>query len=217
MTRRSLVLVAALGLLMAAWARPAQAHITLAGDQPAERALFQRWINGVRAPSPNLVVDLHEGWCPFNGETSTCVSDEHGWEAWLPDIVDIPGEYGPPTLWWHLDFLQEMGHVYDFGGPHTGYRQEEYRRIFDRIFGYEEGFLAWVGGGSIWNALNRTQEKFAMYYAYCGYGMSFREVQEQIDTADKVTEGERGFAGFGVNPDGWEYREVCKLIHHLPK
>jgi hypothetical protein len=170
---------------------------------------MQRWADGVRAPTSNMTVYLGSGFCPYF-EGRTCVAVNEGplttaylgnhhvrWEIWMPEIGD---SYGPPSEWWHLDFLQELGHVYDFAGRHS----DSYRRVFDRIFGYEQGFLAWIGASNPWAALNEIQEKFAMYYAYCGAGLSFRE------------ERQSAFRGFGVDPEAREYAQACRLIEHLP-
>jgi hypothetical protein len=207
--RPALITLAALvsSLVLAA---PADAHVTFAGDSSAQRALFQSWADSAKVPSPTLTVHLHEGYCPFEGnESSTCaaIPDAHNWEIWIPDIVDTEGAYGPPTLWWHLDFLQELAQVYDY----TTLTPKRFRRPFDRIFNYGEGFKEWIVG------LNETGEKFAMYYAYCGLGLSYAQVQQQIAYSESTTAPERGFAGFGANPTSGEYRQVCRLMVRLPR
>lgn len=115
-------------------------------------------------------------------------------------MPEVGGEYGPASEWWHLDFLQELGHVYDFAGR----QRHAYRAAFDRIFGYQPGFLAWIGVSGPWQALNEIQEKFAMYYAYCGAGLRFPEQQKSA------------FRGFGVEPGAREYAQACRLITNLP-
>lgn len=207
--RLALILLCVPNALASAPASEAQAHLTLIGHTPASNALFQRWAGGVRAPTPNMTVYLGTGFCSYF-EGRACVAVNEGplttaylgnhhvrWEIWMPEIG---GEYGPQSEWWHLDFLQELGHVYDFAGRHS----HSYRKVFDRIFNYEQGFLAWVGLSNPWQALNDIQEKFAMYYAYCGAGMSFAE------------ERASSFHGFGVDPGAHEYGEACRLIVHLP-
>jgi hypothetical protein len=190
-------------------AEQAHARLILVGHTPASNALFQRWADEVHAPTPSISVYLASGFCPyFKGRTCVAVDKRRlntldlgnhrvRWEIWMPEVG---GEYGPPSQWWHLDFLQELGHVYDFAGRQS----HSYRAAFDRIFGYEQGFLAWIGASNPWQALNDIQEKFAMYYSYCGAGLSFRQ------------ENNSSFAGFGVEPDAREYAQACRLVAHLP-
>jgi hypothetical protein len=196
-------------LLWAHSAEQAHARVVLVGHTPASNALLQRWADEVRARTPSMTVYLGSGFCPYS-KGRTCVAvggrrlstldlgNHHvRWEIWMPELG---GEYGPPSEWWHLDFLQELGHVYDFAGRQS----HTYRAAFDRIFDYQGGFLAWIGASSAWQALNDIQEKFAMYYAYCGAGLGFREQQRSA------------FRGFGVEPDAREYAQACRLIRNLP-
>jgi hypothetical protein len=207
--RLALTSLCACLLLAMLGAAQARARVTLVGHTPGSNALLQRWADQVHAPTPNITVSLGTGFCPYV-EGRTCVAVDRKrlsmpdlgnanvrWEIWMPEIG---GEYGPPSEWWHLDFLQELGHVYDFAGRHS----HSYRATFDRMFDYEQGFLAWIGASNPWQALNDIQEKFAMYYAYCGDGLSFRQQQRST------------FWGFGVTPDAREYAQACHLIANLP-
>jgi hypothetical protein len=207
--RRAVIGLCTCVLLVSNGAAQAQAHLTLVGHTAASNALFQRWADEVHAPTPGITVYLGNGFCPyFEGRTCVAVNERRlntldlgnhhvRWEIWMPEIG---GEYGPPSEWWHLDFLQELGHVYDFAGRHS----HTYRTLFDRIFAYEQGFLAWIGASNPWQALNDIQEKFAMYYSYCGAGLGFREEEKS------------SFRGFGVEPNATEYAQACRLITHLP-
>jgi hypothetical protein len=206
--RRALIALGCM-MLMALASSEAHARVVLVGHTPASNTVFQRWADEVHAPTPNITLYLRTGFCPyFEGRTCVAVNasrlntadlgNHHvRWEIWVPEIG---GDYGPPSEWWHLDFLQELGHVYDFAGRHS----HSYRTAFDRIFDYEQGFRAWIGVSNPWAALNDIQEKFAMYYAYCGAGLSYHG------------EDASSFRGFGVEPGASEYARACQLIARLP-
>jgi hypothetical protein len=104
--------------------------------------------------------------------------------------------------WWHLNLLNELGHVYDF----VVGTMDHHRSAFSRIYGYPPQWWWPVNTGA---ALNTEWEKWSMAYAFCGYGMNFGEAQALFEDGG-------GYSDFGFAPPAHEYEATCWLIDHLP-
>jgi len=198
----------------------AAAHITLYGSPGPEQEQLQAWANTSRAPTPNVGVRLYEGNCEEGrpeghspepregegGELQTCaaLTTPGATPTARNQAIYIPHMAWHPQMaawWWHLNLLNEPGHVYDYV---IGDR-DHHRERFAAIYGYDPA--AWFPV-NMWAAMNSEYEKWSMAYAFCGYGMTYAEAHVLIASEQ--------YSGFGFDPGASEYRRTCTLVDRLP-
>jgi hypothetical protein len=220
MTVRSAPLLAVvLALVLPA---AASARAVLYGSPGPEQAQLQQWLDESHAPEPTIAVRLYEGNCEEGqpggeaaeeteeqerqsghaGPIQTCAAftAEGRTPTSTNEAVYIPHmSWHPqyPAWWWHLNLLNEFGHIYDAVEKDHGH----YREAFSRIYGYNP---KWWWPVNAWAAINTEWEKWSMAYAFCGYGMDYAEARTLI------ADGE--YSGFGFNPAPPEYAATCRLI-----
>ena len=219
------LICSALLLTLGGQAAVAEAHTTLYGSPGPEQQQLQAWLDSSHAATPNVPVRLYEGNCEEDqpedetpvevdenpadygpGQTApsagvqTCAAftPGGGYAIYIPHMAQHP-QYA--AWWWHLNLLNETGHIYD---EYVGGR-DHHRRAFSAIYGYDP---KWWWPVNPWAALNEEWEKWSMGYAFCGYGMTYGEAHALVESGE--------YTGFGFNPGPTEYRRTCYLMTHLP-
>ncbi len=217
-------LAAVLAVLVSlALSSTAGAHAYLYGSPGAEQEQLQQWINTSRAPTPTIWVRLYEGNCNEGrpegspaerreepGEEASTVqtcasftSEDEAEPTARNEAVYIPHMDWHPQYeawWWHLNLLNEFGHVYD---EVIGDR-DRHREAFSAIYGYDP---KWWWPINAFAAINTEWEKWSMAFAFCGYGMTYAEADALIES--------REYSGFGFSPAPQEYARTCRLIGSL--
>lgn len=201
----------------------AQAATYLYGSPGDEQEQLQAWIDTAHVPTPNVRVRLYEGNCEegrpgsqFPPERNDTAPEQEGQEASTIQtcMAFVPGEpdayaifiphmaWHPqyPAWWWHLNLLNELGHVYDYVVGDRDHHREKFAGIFG--FRAREWFPL-----TAWGALNMAWEKWSMAYAFCASGTPFTTAHQRVVTEE--------YAGFGYDPGEKEYSRVCELMARM--
>jgi len=104
----------------------------------------------------------------------------------------------------YLNFLHELGHVYDFTQPRHPYRVRFLRIMRLPLAGSAAELTrrmrpaGWMQAG-----LAQPDELFAMAYSYCAAALDFPTVKAIIHGV---------YWGYGYNPTRWQYNATCRLL-----
>lgn len=221
MKRISLSL-AVLAVLASLAAPAANAQVTLYGSPGPEQVQLQAWIDASHVPTPNIAVRLYEGNCEEGrpeGQPADRLESPGAEAATVQTCAAFTGEGSHPSAtneaiyiahmawhpqypawWWHLNLLNELGHVYDIVVGDRDHHRERFSAIFD----YNP---RWWWPVNAFAAINAEWEKWSMAYAFCGYGASYANAHGLIVSGE--------YAAFGFAPGLREYTRTCRLLRSL--
>jgi hypothetical protein len=200
----------------------AWAQTVLYGDPGPEQEQLQAWIDSSHVATPSVPVRLYRGNCEQDrsggfpaervevegaeaSDVQTCAAltspnatpDSANEAVYFPHMSWHP-QY--PARWWHLNLLNELGHVYD---EVIGDR-DRHRERFAAIFDYSAKEWWPVNAAA---ALNTQWEKWSMAFAFCATGTPFATASRLIATGE--------YSGFGFDPTRGQYQQTCALLAHL--
>lgn len=215
--------IALISLLCAAvFPATVQAQSTLYGSPGPEQEQLQAWIDSSHVPTPSVLVRLYRGNCEEDrhggfpaehtevegaeaSDVQTCAaltSDNATPNATNEAIYFPHMSWHPqyPAWWWHLNLLNELGHVYDEVIGDRNHHRERFAAIFD--YSAKEWWPTTPAA-----ALNTQWEKWSMAFAFCGYGASFANSSALIASEE--------YSGFGFSPTAEQYSRVCRMMRSL--
>jgi hypothetical protein len=205
--RRIALAIVATVLAFAGHSVVASAATQVAAPDAGEQAFLQNWIDHSLMPSPDVSVNVTGTICP-GGQYMACstYSPVRSTIAY-PDIRYIfQAPYTSDTVDQtraQLEFLHELGHIFDWANSTRGAGPSPLRSDFLRIMhitGSGVSDTQWAGG-RIGSLSIDPQEQFAMAYNYCA-------LYQTLPSAVIKTV----FWGFGYNPTPRQYTQTCSLI-----
>jgi hypothetical protein len=174
---------AILAVLVSLALAPGASAVTIQG--PASDSLLPRlrnWAAHSAVPTANATITVVPTSCP-EGEVEACSTTTGPFQLYMPD----GGAQEEAT---HLNFLHELGHVFDFSA-----RTHRYRARFLSIMHF---------GGTAWmDSEVQPDELFAMAYSYCAAGLDFPRMKYALRHI---------YWGYGYSPTARQYRQTCALL-----
>ena len=201
--RRLLPLLASCAVLSVV--PPAHA-VTIASAGNAMQPRLQAWADAATVPTAPITLTVRPEACwQFRAEACTMFGASLALE--YPDLEYLwSGAQGSAAAREaaHLNFLHELGHVYDFTQ-----RVHPYRPRFLRILGIQDAESARAQGrlsrpaGWLVSGQLQPDELFAMAYSYCADGLTYAAAQQTMRNV---------YWGYGYAPTRRQYDAICKLL-----